>query len=167
MVYIYVILVGPPGVARDFYCQLSLCLSVSLSLCLYVSLCLCLSVSLSLCLSVSLSLCLSVSLSLCLSVSLSLCLSVSCSLALSLSLSPFSPSCARDFYYQLSLLLSLYVLLYLSLPISLSLSPPPLFPDKKFPALDPTWATSHLYIICAMFYMLCVIILKFISLKNN
>jgi hypothetical protein len=45
--------------------------------------------------------------------------------------------------------LSLYVLLSLSLSLSislsLSLSPPPLFPDKKFPALDPSLVTSNLY----------------------
>jgi hypothetical protein len=58
---------------------------------------------------------------------------------------------AHDFYYQLSLLLSLYVFLSLSLSISLSLClslslSPPLFPDKKLPALDSSLETSHLYI---------------------
>jgi hypothetical protein len=46
-------------------------------------------------------------------------------------------------YVLLSLSLSLSISLYLSL--SLSLSPPPLFPDKKFPALDPSLVTSNLY----------------------
>jgi hypothetical protein len=68
---------------------------------------------------------------------------------------------ARDFYYQLSLLLALYFLLSLSLSLSISLSfclylslslsfspllALPLFQDKKFPALDLSFATSHLYI---------------------
>ncbi len=59
---------------------------------------------------------------------------------------------ARDFYYQLSLplspLLSLYVFLSLFLSISLFLSlflSVSLSPDKKFPALDPSLVTSHLY----------------------
>jgi hypothetical protein len=63
----YRLLVGLPGFARDFYCQL----------CLYVSLFLCLSISLSLCLFVSMSLYFSVSLSL---PSISLYFSVSLSL---------------------------------------------------------------------------------------
>jgi hypothetical protein len=62
-------------------------------------------------------------------------------------------SIARDFYYQLSLLLSVCVFLFLFLSLSISLSlhlspprpPSPLLPDKKLPALDPSLATSHLY----------------------
>ncbi len=55
-------------------------------------------------------------------------------------------------FYKLSLPFSLYLFLTFSFSASLYLSvslpppptPPPLFPGKKFPALDLSLATSHL-----------------------
>jgi hypothetical protein len=85
----YKVLIGLPGFARDFYCQLSI--SVSLFLCLSISLSLCFYASLSLCLFVFMPLYLSIYLCLTpLSISLSLCFYASLSLSISLSLPSIS-----------------------------------------------------------------------------
>jgi hypothetical protein len=97
--HLYLILVGHHGVARDFYYQLYL--PLSLSLCLTVSL--------------SLSFLLSLSLSLFIFLTLSLFLSLSLSVYLSLSFSLF-----RSFF--LSVCLSLIIFLTLCLFLSLCLS---------------------------------------------
>jgi hypothetical protein len=116
----YLKLVGLPSFAWDFFGNsVSLYLS-SISLSFYFS-------PLSLCLSMYLS---SISLSFYFS-PLSLCLSIS---PIYLPISPL--------YLSISPIYLSVSPLYLSLSLSPSPSP---FPDKKFPALGPSLATTHLY----------------------